>query len=101
MKAALISLGSKSSVMIASAMKNYFETVEDIDLRKLEINLGSKLDVLYDGKEIGEFDCVYCRGSFRYAPLLKSAYGYRQYLLPTANLFPDLLINKNLLRETS
>src|SRR3989338_7073641 len=73
MKAALISLGSRSSLMILKEMQGYFEKVDNIDLRDLEVNLGNgRLNVLYDGKQLLEYDCVYARGSFRYAPLLKS-----------------------------
>lgn len=73
MKAALISLRSKSSMMVLEALKKYFDEVDDIDIRRIEVNLGvGKLDVLYEGKPIKTYDCVYCRGSFRYAPLLRS-----------------------------
>lgn len=73
MKAALISLGSKSSLMIFKAMKKYFSLVDDIHLKNIEVNLASgKLDVLYEGKALDKYDCIYTRGSFRYAPLLRS-----------------------------
>jgi len=73
MNVALVSLRSKSSLMILKALKNYFQEVKDLDIRKIEVSLGvGKLDVLYEGKPMEQFDCVYCRGSFRYAPLLRS-----------------------------
>ena len=73
MKAAVMSLGSKSSLMIIEAMKNYFDSVENIDLRDVEVNLGAgKLDVLYEGRQLPQYSCIYARGSFRYAPLLRS-----------------------------
>jgi ribosomal protein S6--L-glutamate ligase len=73
MKIALISLRSRSSLMVLKALKNYFEEVADLDIRKIEVNLGvGKLDILYEGRPMEHFDCVYCRGSFRYAPLLRS-----------------------------
>ena len=72
MKAALISLGSKSSQWTAEEMRKYFGTVETINLKELEVNLGKgKLEVLYNGKKLPEYDCVYAKGSFRYAPLLQ------------------------------
>lgn len=74
MKAALISLRSKSSEMTVEAMRNYFDDVDDLDIRKLEVNLGvKKLELLYNGAPIKNYDCVYAKGSFRYAPLLASA----------------------------
>src|SRR3989344_3401172 len=73
MKAAVMSLRSKSSKMILVAMKKYFDYVDDIDLRDVEVNLGAgKLDVLYEGKHLPQYSCIYARGSFRYAPLLRS-----------------------------
>jgi len=74
MKAALISLRSKSSEMTLEAMRNYFDEVDDLDIRELEVNLGVKeLELLYRGAPIKKYDCVYAKGSFRYAPLLASA----------------------------
>ena len=73
MKAALISLGSVSSKWVSKAMKNYFDKVDDINLKDLEISLGLKTpEVLYKGKPFGSYDCTYAKGSFRYAPLLDS-----------------------------
>ena len=73
MKAALISLGSKSSLMTIEEMKKYFELVDNISLKELEVNLGKgELEVLYKGKLLPKYDCVYAKGSFRYAPLLQS-----------------------------
>ncbi len=73
MKAAVMSLGSKSSLMVADAMKAYFDSVESIDLRDLEVSLaGGKLEVLYEGSPLQQYSCIYTRGSFRYAPLLRS-----------------------------
>ena len=54
MKAAIISLGSESSQMIAKAMKSYFTEVDALELRKIEVNLSKKLEVLYDGKHLGK-----------------------------------------------
>jgi ribosomal protein S6--L-glutamate ligase len=73
MKAALISLGSTSSQWTLEAMKKYFDDVENIDLREIEINLGAKKNpVLYRGKPLPKFDCVFAKGSFRYSPVLRS-----------------------------
>lgn len=73
MKAAVMSLGSRSSLMVIEAMKSYFDSVDNIDLRDVEVNLrDNKSDVLYEGKALPEYSCVYARGSFRYAPLLRA-----------------------------
>jgi len=68
-----MSLGSKSSLMIAEAMKKYFDSVDKIDLRNVEVSLlSNKTDVMYEGKHLPQYSCIYARGSFRYAPLLRS-----------------------------
>lgn len=73
LKAAIISLGSESSEWTVNAMKKYFEEVDDIDIRKIEINIsGRAAEILYEGKPLKEFDCVYVKGSFRYAQLLQT-----------------------------
>lgn len=59
--------------MILKAMKKYFNKVEDINIRDIEVCLGnSKLKILYNGKPLEKYDCIYARGSFRLAPLLRS-----------------------------
>ncbi len=72
MRAAIISLGSKSSVMTAEAMKEFFDHVDMIQLKKIEILLGRDAGIYYNGKPMEEYDCVYVKGSFRYANLLRS-----------------------------
>ena len=73
MKAAVMSLGSKSSLMIIKAMETYFDSVDNIDLRDVEVNIGSgKMNVLYEGKQLPQYSCIYARGSFRYSPLLRA-----------------------------
>lgn len=72
MKAAIISLGSKSSVMTHDAMQKYFDVVDMINLKEVEVILGRDGGVSYQGKPFPEYDCVYVKGSFRYAQLLGS-----------------------------
>ena len=73
MKAAVISLGSKSSIWTIEAMKKYFKEVDNLNLKDIEINFsGKKSAVLYLGKPIEKYDCILAKGSFRYAPLLRS-----------------------------
>ncbi len=73
MKAALISLGSTSSKWTAEAMRKYFDEVVEIDIRHIEVNIGRDGNkVLYKGEELGKYDCVFGKGSFRYAELMAS-----------------------------
>ncbi|HLC81340.1 MAG TPA: RimK family alpha-L-glutamate ligase [Candidatus Nanoarchaeia archaeon] len=72
MKAAVISLGSKSSEMTAEAMKKYFAEVDQINLKNIEVNLGKEGGIFYEGQLMKKYDCIYLKGSFRYANLLRS-----------------------------
>src|SRR3989344_4605180 len=73
MKAGLISQGSVSSKWTLEKMRKYFEIVEMINIKSIEVKMSvKKLEVLYDGKPLEGYDCVYAKGSFRYAPLLRS-----------------------------
>jgi len=74
MKAALISLGSISSKWIAKALREHFDEVDELDLRELEVPLGERnACVYYKGQPLDSYDCVYARGSYRYASLLGAA----------------------------
>jgi len=73
MKAAVISLGSVSSQWIAEAFEKYFDTVEHIDISELEVPLGGQAKVLYKGQPLEQYDCIYARGSYKYASLLGAA----------------------------
>ncbi len=73
MKAAVISLGSISSKWTIDALKKYFKEVDHIDIQELEVSLGQKkAEVLYKGKPLPKYDCIYAKGSFRYATLLRA-----------------------------
>lgn len=73
MKAAIISLGGPSSGLVGEAMRKYFDEVDMLDIRQIEVNLGSKeMEVLYQGKKIEQYDCVYTRGSYKYVSILRS-----------------------------
>lgn len=73
MKAAVVSLGSESSVWTIDSMKKYFDEVDSINIRYLEINFsGKKAEILYKGEPLGHYDCIFAKGSFRYANLLQS-----------------------------
>ncbi len=71
LKFGLISLGSKSSEMVLEEAKNLFDVADHIDIRKVEIRLTSRrTEVLYDGEPFKEYDCLYLKGSYKYADLL-------------------------------
>lgn len=73
LKAALISLGSESSKKTAIAMRKYFTEVDELDLKEMDVNIsGNEAEVLYKGEPIKKYDCIYAKGSFRYAQLLKT-----------------------------
>ena len=59
--------------MILEAMRRYFSEADDIDIRNVEVNLSTeKPQVLYEGRLLKQYDCVYAKGSFRYETLLRS-----------------------------
>lgn len=73
MKIGIISLGGKSSKAVAEECKKYFDEVEELNLRHFDIRLAhGETIVTYDGKEIQNFDCLYIRGSHRYAFLQRA-----------------------------
>jgi ribosomal protein S6--L-glutamate ligase len=73
MKAALISLGSTSSKWTIEAMEKHFSSVDAIDLRSIEVKMGSdKAEVLANGKALPDYDCIFAKGSFRYAQILRA-----------------------------
>ncbi|MFH1400425.1 MAG: RimK family alpha-L-glutamate ligase [Nanoarchaeota archaeon] len=73
MKAAIISLGSESSQLTAVEMRSLFDVVDEIDIRHVEVNFsGKSAEVLYKGKPLQKYHCVYPKGSFRFSPLLRT-----------------------------
>lgn len=70
LKFGLISLGSKSSEMVLEEARKLFDVADHIDLRKIEIKINNGTKVLYDGEPLKEYDCLYMKGSFKYATLL-------------------------------
>lgn len=72
-RAALISLGSVSSKWTLDAMRKYFDEVDEINIKDIEVNVSSREErVFVAGKPIAEYDCIYAKGSFRYAQLLRA-----------------------------
>ncbi len=73
MKAAVISLGSISSRWLVDELKKFFDVVDQIDIQELEVSLGQKnAEILYQDKPLPKYDCIYAKGSFRYAVLLRA-----------------------------
>ena len=73
MKAAIISQGSVSSKWTFEAMQKYFDEVEEIDVKNLEISIsGNTAQILHKGEPLKKYDCVYAKGSFRYSQILRS-----------------------------
>jgi len=66
-------MGSVSSRWTFEALKKYFKEVDNLDIKKIEVNLASnKIEVTHNGKPIRKYDCIYAKGSFRYEALLRS-----------------------------
>ncbi|MBW2986549.1 RimK family alpha-L-glutamate ligase [Candidatus Woesearchaeota archaeon] len=72
MKVALISMGSISSKWTVEAMKKYFKSADHIDIKALEVSIGRGGDILYNGNPLKDYDCIYAKGSYRYANVLRS-----------------------------
>ncbi|MBI2105968.1 RimK family alpha-L-glutamate ligase [Candidatus Woesearchaeota archaeon] len=84
MRLAIISLGGTSSELIAKEAKDFFEKVDLLDIRKIEIHAHlKKLEVIYEKKPIQEYDCIYIRGSFNYSLLQRSL----AYILKNENTY--------------
>lgn len=107
MKAAVISLGGTSSKLVAEAMRKYFDEVDELNIREIEVTLESKeLEVLYQGRKIESYDCVYMRGSFRYVSIMRSlatalrAHGVYLPIAPEAiSLAHDKFLSQLVLQE--
>jgi ribosomal protein S6--L-glutamate ligase len=72
LRAAIISMGSISSKWAAEALRKFFSEVDELDIKEFEVNLGKEGGVLYAGKPLKQYDCVYMKGSGRYANLLRA-----------------------------
>ena len=72
MKAAVISLGSVSSQWTAEAMKKYFDEVDMLHIKAMDVKLGADAGVYHNATPMKNYDCVLVKGSFRYANLLRA-----------------------------
>jgi ribosomal protein S6--L-glutamate ligase len=93
MRLAVISLGGTSSKNILEEAKKYFDVGDHIDIRNVDVEMDSKdFKVLYDRKPLPHYDCVYVRGSYKYALLQSSitcALFKKCYMPLHANSFPS------------
>lgn len=88
MKAAVISLGSISSQWVATALQKYFSQVDLISLKEIEVWLGKAASILYRQEPLPTYDCIYLKGSFRYAHLLSSIATVLQDQVPYLPISP-------------
>ena len=73
MRAAVVSLGSTSSQWTVEAMRKYFDEVDSINIKYVEISFsGKKAKILYKGEPLPDYDCILAKGSFRYANVLEA-----------------------------
>ncbi len=72
LRAAVVSLGSKSSLMVIESMRKYFGVVDNIQVKNIEVKLGKEGGVFYEGEPLKKYDCLYLKGSFRYANILRA-----------------------------
>lgn len=72
MKIAIISLNGESSKIIAEECKKYFSTVDALNLKDFEVQVNGKVKVVNCQKDLDKYDCIYIRGSYKYALLQRS-----------------------------
>lgn len=72
MRAAVISMGSISSKWTVDSLQKHFDEVDHLDIKEFEVDLGKDGGVLYAGTPLKQYDCMYMKGSGRYANLLRA-----------------------------
>lgn len=73
MKAAIISLKGTSSTAITEACQSYFDQVDHLSLRDFEVHISNGgIDLSYLKQKLEDYDCVYIRGSYKYAMLQRA-----------------------------
>jgi len=71
-KAAVISLRGKSSEEIVNECKNYFSKVDSLNIKDIEVHVSTdNMRIFHKDEKLDDYDCVYCRGSYKYALLLR------------------------------
>ncbi len=91
MKVALIGLGGDTTKSIIRECIGYFKKADFLDIRKLKLHISSdSVEVFYDDNNLEDYDCVYCRGSHKYALLLTGiteALNSKCYMPVSSNAF--------------
>jgi len=90
MKIAIISLNGRSSKMIGEECKKYFKKVDLLNLKDFEVQVNGSVKVANCQKDLEKYDCIYIRGSYKYALLQRSitrALSHEVYLPIKANSF--------------
>lgn len=72
LRAAIISQGSLSSKWTFERMQKYFDEVDELNLKNIQVHLGNDNGIFYDGKPLKDYDCILAKGSFKYAVVLRS-----------------------------
>ncbi len=72
MRLGIISLGGRTSLAIAEACKKHFDEVDMLDIRDFEVYVNGGIHVTHLKKDLEKYDCIYIRGSFKYALIQKS-----------------------------
>ncbi len=73
MKLCVISLGGESSKRIAEEAKEFFEDVSEMNLNEMELSVDDKgFFVKNGGGHLEDYDCIYIRGSHKYALLQRA-----------------------------
>ncbi|MFW5991143.1 MAG: ATP-grasp domain-containing protein [Candidatus Nanoarchaeia archaeon] len=72
LNAAILSLGSVSSKWTYERMQNYFDEVDELDIKKIQVQLGKENGIYYEGEPLKQYDCIYAKGSYKYAIVLRA-----------------------------
>ncbi len=68
MKIGIISLGGPTSRLVAKECQKYFDEVVELSLKKFDVRLiNEETKVTYMGETLKGYDCLYIRGSHKYA----------------------------------
>jgi ribosomal protein S6--L-glutamate ligase len=73
MKIGIIGLGGESSVSLVKECARFFKKVDFLDIKQFEVHLSNNgVAVTYEKRDLEKYDCIYIRGSHRYALLQRS-----------------------------
>lgn len=73
MRIAVVSLGGRSSCAVAESCRSYFSVVDELNLKDFEVCLCDEgIGVSHRKKNLEKYDCIYIRGSYKYALLQRS-----------------------------